>query len=344
MTMDRVHFTIHLYRGAISEDGTKPDFSHGVIVECMRVRGDVISFHYISRAILRAATGVSDGADTRSIKSPMEVPAVARPSLLPRKRKATAGLVTGLEDALSLLKKDRICAQRLGMERLVMLTDEYSSGKEIAVYTSKAVLGDGFSESTTEEASTWVLTLIEDRIAPGEAVEVLPAQNESSNISVLEESTVSSGDSTLPELQDIHHGGVLRALAMRTFANALSVLSKYESESLRSILSNKSRLVSESFLEALVEDLAGASRPPGIAAGTRLASSHEAALAAKCLSILAEYSETATKILIPPKQDRQPVLDALDRARTVGMASNIFLQQESERAFLSLAKNQDDVS
>jgi hypothetical protein len=339
MTMDRVHFTIHLYRGAISEDGTKkPDFSHGVVVECMRVRGDVIPFHYTVRAIFRAAKGVSDGADIRRFKSPMEVPAVARASLLPRKRKATAGLMTGLEDALVLLKKDRICAQRLGMERLVMLTDEDTSGMEIAVYTSKAVLGDGSSESATEGASTWILTLIEDRVAPGEVIEILPEQNNSSNISVLEESTVSSDYSTLPELQDIYHGGVLRALAMRAFANALSVLSKYESESLRSILSDKSQLVSESFLEALVEDLAGASRPPGIAAGTRLASSHEAALAAKCLSILAQYSEAATKILIPPKQDKQPVLDALDRARNVGLASNVFLQQESEQAFFALAK------
>jgi len=40
-----------------------PDFSHGVIVECMRVRGEVIPFHRHCRAILSAARGDSDGMD-----------------------------------------------------------------------------------------------------------------------------------------------------------------------------------------------------------------------------------------------------------------------------------------
>jgi hypothetical protein len=181
---------------------------------------------------------------------------------------------------------------------------------------------------------------LEDRIAPGETVETLPENIESSNVSLLEDSTVSSGDSTLPVWEDMYHGGVLRSLAMRTFANALSVLSKYESQSLRSILSDKSPLVSESFLAALVEDLAGASRPPAIVAGTRLASSHEAALAAMCLRILAEYSVMATKRLVPPKQERQPVLDALDKARNAGLASSSILALESERAFMVLSQDE----
>ena len=339
MTMDRVHFTIHLYRGELrAVNDPKPDFSHGAIVECLRVRGDTISFHYHCRAILRATMGLSDGTDKRSIRSPLEVPGQSRP-LLPLKRKAASAGITGLEDAMGLLKKDRICAQRLGLESLVMLTDENTSGKELAVYCSLAILGVEPSEST-EGANIWVISLLEDRIAPGETVETIPEAVESSNVSLLEESTVSSsGDSTAPGLEDTYHGSVLRSLAMRTFANALSVLSKYESQSLQSILSDKSPLVSESFLAALVEDLAGASRPPAIVAGTRLASSHEAALAAMCLRILAEHSEMATKRLIPPKQERQPVLDALIKARNAGLASNSMLAEESERAFLVLSED-----
>lgn len=334
--MDRVHFTIHLYRGTLrAESDPQPDFSRGVIVECMRTRGDVISFHHHVRAILRAAMGLSDGADHRSIRSPLEVPARdARPRLA-RKRRATSPALMGLEDTLSLLKKDRICAQHLGLESLVMLTDEITSGKELAVYCSTAVLGAGPSESTNG-AHAWILSLIEDRIAPGETIEVLPEHIESSNVSLLEDSTVSSAESTLV-LEDAHHGGVLRALAMRTFANALSVLSKYESESLTSILANKSPFVSESFLAALVEDLAGASRLPTVVVGTRLASSHEAALAAKCLGILAQHSQVATERLMPLKQEKQPVLDALDKARSAGLASSSMLAHESERAFLALA-------
>jgi hypothetical protein len=302
----------------------------------MRVRGDTISFHYHARAILRAAMGLSDGVDVRTLKSPLEVPASApRPVLLSRKRKATAAL-TGLEDALSLLKKDRICAQRLGLESLVMLTDENTSGKELAVYCSSAVLGDETNDST-QGAHIWIVSLIEERIAPGETVEVLPEPVGASSMSLLEDSTVSSEESTLPALEDTYHGGVLRSLAMRTFANALSVMSKYEDQKLRSLLAGKSPFVSQSFLDALIEDLAGASRPPAIVAGTRLASPYEAALAAKCLGILTQHSEMARKRIVPPKQDRQPVLDALDKARSAGLASNSMLAQESEKAFMILA-------
>lgn len=41
----------------------KVDFSHGIIVECLRIRGDVISFHRDCRAILSCARGDSDGLD-----------------------------------------------------------------------------------------------------------------------------------------------------------------------------------------------------------------------------------------------------------------------------------------
>lgn len=46
-----------------SSKAIDPDFSHGVIVECMRVRGEVIPFHRHCRAILSAARGDSDGMD-----------------------------------------------------------------------------------------------------------------------------------------------------------------------------------------------------------------------------------------------------------------------------------------
>lgn len=46
-----------------SSQAIDPDFSHGVIVECMRVRGEVIPFHRHCRAILSAARGDSDGMD-----------------------------------------------------------------------------------------------------------------------------------------------------------------------------------------------------------------------------------------------------------------------------------------
>lgn len=45
----------------LSSAHSKLDFSHGIIVECLRIRGDTISFHRDCRAILASAKGESDG-------------------------------------------------------------------------------------------------------------------------------------------------------------------------------------------------------------------------------------------------------------------------------------------
>jgi hypothetical protein len=333
MTMDRVHFSVNLYRGdRRAPDETGPDFSHGVIVECLRVRGDTMSFHHNCRAILKAALGQSDGVDRRKLRSPMEVPSELTRPCLKRPRTDTISGLTGLEDALSLLKKDRICAQRLGLESLVMLTDENTSGKELAVYSSLAVLGLGPAEGV----HAWIMCLLEDRMSPGERVESAGVVSiESSAASLTGKSASSSADATLPDIEEPYHGGVLRTLALRTFANALSLLGSSESEMLRSVLSEHSpHLVGEPFLAALVEDLAGATRPPAVVAGTRLASPHEAALSAVCLRILAEHSVGATTIL-----KSEQVLAALDKAQQAGRASHSMLAQESDRAFALLSRD-----
>ncbi len=60
----------HASHSTSNESGAKPDFSHGIIVECMRVRGDTIQFHKDCRAIFASARGNSDGLDDyRSPKS-----------------------------------------------------------------------------------------------------------------------------------------------------------------------------------------------------------------------------------------------------------------------------------
>jgi hypothetical protein len=49
---------------------TNPDFSHGIIVECMRIRGNTMQFHKDCRAIFASAKAESDGLDDyRSSKS-----------------------------------------------------------------------------------------------------------------------------------------------------------------------------------------------------------------------------------------------------------------------------------
>ena len=41
----------------------RPDFPHGVVVECTRIRGDVIVFHRDCQAVLTSVRGETDGVN-----------------------------------------------------------------------------------------------------------------------------------------------------------------------------------------------------------------------------------------------------------------------------------------
>jgi len=93
--MDMGSFEIHLYKGnkrgpevtipLSKDDGcesddeifgsitkiARPDFSHGVVVECTRIRGDIIAFHRDCQAVLASARGESDGID--ELRQPLGV-------------------------------------------------------------------------------------------------------------------------------------------------------------------------------------------------------------------------------------------------------------------------------
>jgi len=105
--MDTGSFGINLYKGSKSGPGTKmgpereipqtycsdggirtqnttsnsnttvetvqPDFSHGVVIECTRIQGDVIVFHRNCQAILASARGESDGVDEFKFRRPFGV-------------------------------------------------------------------------------------------------------------------------------------------------------------------------------------------------------------------------------------------------------------------------------
>ena len=160
---------------------TMADFSHGVIAECVRIRGDAISFHRDCRAILSSARGDSDGLD--DLRSPYVKllhsslgfgckGSRARRPFGPLKtsdifqfehdklhnlidarklnqmarvgRNALAGshaTFQALDNALDKLEKDRLDATLLGLESLAMLTDAESSGLDRAYLSSLSVLG-----------------------------------------------------------------------------------------------------------------------------------------------------------------------------------------------------------
>ena len=376
MTVDRCHFVINLFQGSSKHHPrhgmdmeARPDFSHGVIVECMRVRGSSISFHHCCRAVLQAALSHSTGADQRPMHqtSPNEFPRLLEP---PHKRKAGMNLLTphsskkprisgagphsseaieALEHAWQWLRKDRLEPQQLAMEKLVALTDPEGSGIDTALHCSLAILGAPITGGCGEEVfltelhQKWIVKLLQDRVLPGEIDFVEEDSGKSGLLSKCgadkpseEEGQKATGvASTSWNGTDEHHGGMMRALCLRAFANALALVAREQPTLLKSILDVQSRhLVSRSFISALLEDLAGAIRPPAVVQGTRLASAHEAALAIRCLGILGEFSDHAKSQIV-----NESVLGSLEKARATGRSTHDVLAEEADRTYTRLTED-----
>lgn len=359
MTVDRVHFSIRLYRGnrmtLANPDSLDqfPDLSHAVIIEVMRTRGSTLSFHSHNRAILNAARGLSVGRDAREPMrtSPLEYPRLKRNSMnsmdeRAAKRNACQAMPRALEHAFALLHKDRLDTQRLGMESLVHLTDCYSSGTDLAIHASMTVVGspimlgdDVQSDSSTAEGiHRFLVTLLKDRVLPGdEKEEPLTVTTDSSNSGVGDDSASEKSETSnsLIIVDDAHHGGLLRSMAMRVLANALTVLSEHHSTLLTNILKT-SVLTSRDFVQVLAEDLLGASRLPAVVAGTRLASVHEAALATRCIAILAQHSPHVQHLLANPKATTQATLELL--AKNQEVVRHEVLVSETKLAYQALTQ------
>ena len=369
MTVDRCHFVIHLFQGSSRSHPrhnvdmeSRPDFSHGVLVECMRLRGNCISFHHACRAVLNAALSHSTGADHRK---PYQTACNEFPRLLlqpPHKRKGsgmkllsprvakkpkTSGAgphsstaLESLERAVQLLRKDRLGPQQLAMESLISLTDPESSGIDTAMHCSLAILGAPITGGCGEEVflnelhQEWVVKVLRDRVFPNECADVdggaclTKCATDSEGLDTNVASAWAAGG-------DEHHGGIMRALCLRAFANSLALVAQEQPTLLQSILEVQCHhLVSQAFISALLEDLAGAIRPPAVVQGTRLASAHESALAIRCLGLLGEYSPSAKKQIL-----HESVLGSLEKARATGRATHDVLAEEADRAYTRLTED-----
>ena len=178
--------------------------------------------------------------------------------------------------------------------------------------------------------------------------------------------------------EELEHEAKLRSLAMRVFCNALENL--FKTKELTHILHSTiadipftnhkaggqpSQWVKPAFMLSLVQDLQGAGRPPSISeTNYKLASVHEAALAARCLRLLAGYvsdentdgDEEETRQV---RNDRQvpnsrfieeqeavrdflrsdAVLERLEYARSCGRATHAVLQYEADLTFNKLTED-----
>lgn len=266
---DGVEFFIRLFQDA--------DLSfRGVVVEIQRKRGCAYRFHRYARSLLRAAcgrgvaaSGKSESSARQSRRSPSAalLARAARPGCLggrvrsvpamPAPTGADADLYSldqALETADDLLRKDRIDANELGMESLMLLTDEESSGLERALYVSRALLCDD-----------------EDKLSDLKKVLVTHV--------------VGFDDDDDEENEfDSRHNEVMHRNALTVMGNSLSVLAGNDSDCLRAIVRGDSWIGENgSLLPILVEELGRAETNP-----------HNACEAARCLrAVLVAATEVA---------------------------------------------------
>jgi len=372
----------------------RPDFSHGVVVECTRIRGDVIVFHRDCQAVLAGARGESDGVDDcrrplgvfltsrfgfsdvgvsaswnqqkegirggrgndnvrrgeeeekscedydqcgmrKLLLSPQPSPlslslssasvsSSTRIRNLPAQQSDEARSVYAvLETALSLLEKDRLCAQLLGMQSLVLLTDLKSSSLDKAYLSSLCVLGSPISHAASLDmnyssfsldrdedggiggdeggvdgaSSTSAITRIHKRILriimrPGDDHNDDSIDSPSSSEQGTSDQSISPSFSTSMANQvnpEFHIS--MRRMAIQTLTNALST-TLYNSNRFPLLPPlHCTTLHRDDLIKCVASDLAGAARPP-IAV---LTGAHDAALAARLLRLIVRYRSDNTE-------------------------------------------------
>ena len=336
MTPNRVHFIIRLYRGG----GPNSPFSHGVIIELQRLRGDVMTFHQSSRAILSAAQG-STGRGTVNTNVPnngmglsIDIP-VNGVRIDRAVDEDKTNVLMALAIDWSLIKKDRTDANILGWESLALLTDEFGSGLPTALIAGRVVLGlapTGNEEDEDEderyaEIHASVISLLRDR-------QVLGGDIRYSDDHINHEGKNDADYMTMDELadagfgmnmaEDVEHLVVQRSLAIRILANSLEVVSRAgDRRFIQNALPNL--ILNENIIPSLLDEVAHSVLP------NNPFNASDATHAARALTVLFANSEDARNIA-----HARNALSILSKARSVGRSRYVALEQAATRAFESL--------
>lgn len=336
MTANRVRFTIRLYRGGAPSS----PFSHGVIIDIQRLRGDPMTFHQSSRAILSAAQGDSYVANIYNQMVPNHGMGLALdipfPGVMPNHHSPSksiddqTSMSMALEIVWKLIKKDRMDAHILGWESLALLTDENGSGRATALIAARVVLGmapSGNAEDEGEderyaEIHASVISLIRDHNSVGNNDNDMNANNEAKNDA--DYYTAEDQDAWI----DIEHVTVQRSLAIRSIANSLEAVAnandpRFMEHALHNLVINEDIVPS---LLREVEQSVHLNNPFNASDATH---------SARALSVLFELSEDARNIA-----HARNALSVLSKARIVGRSRHAALEQEAGRAFGALNNTQ----
>ena len=138
----------------------------GIVVEAQKKRGCPLLFHRTARDVVRAAMGINmtmpkPSGVTTSCRRPLSLASIKRQqqhlSNPTNKARAREDMHFALESAGCLLKKDRVDANLLGIDSLILLTDEESAGAEKAFCAARALLS---SEPSSEGIKERMVELI----------------------------------------------------------------------------------------------------------------------------------------------------------------------------------------
>mmetsp|Transcript_18697 Transcript_18697/g.26490 ORF Transcript_18697/g.26490 Transcript_18697/m.26490 type:complete len:446 (-) Transcript_18697:730-2067(-) len=139
-TLDGTSFYIRLFRGS-SSNTTTPSSVGGIVVELQHRTGSPLTFHKICHIIFEAAKGKPYAGLLDHTKAP--------PLDKTKTNIQQEQLLLSLEKAYELLEKDRIDANRLGMEMLSLLTSPDQTNAEFVAETiilGRDILGSSIYE------------------------------------------------------------------------------------------------------------------------------------------------------------------------------------------------------
>ena len=349
---------------------SQPDFSHGVIVECSRIRGDVVSFHRDCRAILSSARGDSDGLnDRRSKKVALLNSPIGFNSKRGRSKKSfgmlnsddirnmeedriprlidvrglnrigsgkreenTSNTFKALGNALNLLEKDRLDARLLGMESLVMLTEKRSSGLIGAYLSSLSVLGSpNISRRWDDVKTPEEEKNIRALSRLHEMVRSVVVGNFSQGLRQPHMMAEEDVESVEEEFDIVAEFNTkLRRCALQVLTNAMCNVANHHDDFPLLPKPSCDAFMTAEFLEVISDDLSGAARPPMATLG----SAHEATFAARILHLLASYSTEGFYFVHGAVVGDPPrsLNGLLDRARMAGSACHRAMELESQLA------------
>mmetsp|Transcript_7950 Transcript_7950/g.10945 ORF Transcript_7950/g.10945 Transcript_7950/m.10945 type:complete len:437 (-) Transcript_7950:367-1677(-) len=325
-TIDHVEIYLSMWRGS------SPMYDGDcIVVEAQRRRGNVMNYYGYCRKILDAASGKFDSekyAKTDGIKRGRRD--IAGAPYLTRKVGPPSGdagnvmdkALVALNIAAGLIRKDRIDAQRLGMESLCLLTDPNRAGMETAKIAARVVLLDTAQEEIADEDEIMFDESSELRIR-----EVIIA-------TVLGETDHDTGYDS-EDSEEKEHRDLLFNLALVVLSNSLAV---YESPVAAAATRTRRNSVVDSFLkdakvmssQNLLSNLLGV-------LGQAQDSPHDAFRSARCLGSLFQGSDEARR-KARDLNAKQIVMTALD----VGQRTHVKLADASQKVLRTLAIESDD--